>query len=71
MRTYKIHPPYSAKCIDYTMYIYIVVKNIYFRGDREPIAAIYAIGSDDFAVPMLPETFSDAAREFVRLCLLR
>ena len=42
-----------------------------FRADREPLAAIYAIGSDEFPVPLLPDSFSYEAREFVQLALIR
>ena len=41
------------------------------RGDHEPVAAIYAIGSDDADIPVLPDTFSEAAINFIHQCLLR
>ena len=49
----------------------IVFVSCICRGDREPIAALYAIGSDEFPVPQLPDTFPPEARDFVSLCLTR
>ena len=40
-------------------------------GELQPIAAIYAIGSGETAAPGLPAKFSQEARDFVRLCLIR
>ncbi|ELU00848.1 hypothetical protein CAPTEDRAFT_74250, partial [Capitella teleta] len=40
-------------------------------GDREPFAAMYAIGSDDFPVPTLPESFRIRVRDFVSQCMMR
>jgi len=41
------------------------------RGDKEPVAAIYAIGSDDVDIPCLPRSYSEPARDFVQQCLVR
>ncbi|XP_013411766.1 ankyrin repeat domain-containing protein 12, partial [Lingula anatina] len=38
--------------------------------EMAPMAAIFAIGSDK-PVPELPATFSEEAREFVKMCMLR
>lgn len=40
-------------------------------GDKEPVAAIYAIGSDDVDTPCLPDSFSGPARDFVQQSLIR
>ena len=40
-------------------------------GELRPIAAIYAIGNDEKPVPELPAEYSQKARDFVRLCLVR
>ncbi len=40
-------------------------------GELQPIAAIYAIGSGETPAPELPTKFSQEARDFVSLCLVR
>ena len=37
----------------------------------EPMAAMFAIGSDNKPIPKLPDSFSVESREFVDLCLQR
>ncbi len=36
-----------------------------------PIPAMYAIGNEEKPVPELPAEYSQRARDFVRLCLVR
>ena len=47
-------------------------KNLYLccRADMNPMAAIFAIGSDK-PIPQLPDKFSAEAKEFVNSCLIR
>ena len=37
----------------------------------QPFAAMFAIGNDEKPVPELPAEYSQKARDFVRLCLVR
>jgi len=37
----------------------------------KPLGAIYAIGNEKTPVPELPAEYSQEARDFVRLCLVR
>ena len=51
--------------------VYLMYSTIYIcRADMNPMAAIFAIGSDK-SVPQLPDKFSTEAKEFVNCCLIR
>ena len=65
---------YCTHCFGSAQHAVIIPTSVVVidvRGDREPIAAIYAIGCDDVPMPTLDDRFSETANEFVRKCLIK